>query len=168
VVAAIIAGVVLGGIGLDKVIAAPSAGRVPLGNSVTINAAPGWVRTDAGDPAGPIELQRSDAILSVSMVAFDGTSSAALVEVKGTLTAHTAQISFGTEKDGTIDGHDTATIAFEAMVTGSHGSGTVDGEVVCMIVNGDVVVFEAYAPQGDLDPVVDDIAAMVASVEVGR
>ena len=52
------------------------------------------------------------------------------------------------------------------MVSG-HGSGVVDGELICMVVQGNAVVIEVGAPQGDLDPVIDDVSAMLASVGVG-
>ena len=37
-----------------------------------------------------------------------------------------------------------------------------------MIAGGNAVIFEAVASQGDLGDVVDDVKAMVSSVEVGQ
>ena len=168
-VAGIVAGVVLGGLGLDKVIAAPSAGTVDIGQSVTITAAPGWVRTETSGSSGDgVALQKSDAILSATAVLYDGTPSKALSEVEAVLQQDAADISFGTERDGTLGGHDSAMVAFSAIVSGPSGSGTVDGEIICLVINGRAILFEAVAPQGDLDPVGDDILTMVKSVEVGQ
>jgi hypothetical protein len=36
-----------------------------------------------------------------------------------------------------------------------------------MVVNGNAVVIVVAAPQGDLDPVTDDVSAMLKSVRVG-
>jgi hypothetical protein len=169
-VAGIIAGVVLGGLGLDKVIAAPSAGTVEIGQSVTITAAPGWVKTETsgtGDGDG-VALQKSDATLSATAVLYDGSPSGALSEVEAELQQDAADISFGAEHDSALGGHDAATVTFSAIVSGPSGSGTIDGEVVCLVVDGRAIVFEVIAPQGDLDPVADDVLTMVSSVEVGQ
>ena len=167
-VAGIVAGVVLGGLGLDKVMAAPSAGTVDIGQSVTITAAPGWVKTETSGSGGGVELQKSDAILSATAVSYDGSPSKALAEVEAALQQDAAQISFGTEHDGTVGGHEAAMVGFSAIVSGPSGSGTIDGEVICLVIGGNAIVFEVYAPQGDLDPVGDDILTMVKSVEVGQ
>lgn len=167
-VAGIVVGVVLGGLGLDRVIAAPSAGTVEIGQSVTITAAPGWVRTETSGSSGGVDLQKSDATLSATAVSYGGSPSGALSEVEAELQQDAADISFGTEHDGALGGRDAATVTFSAIVSGPSGSGTVDGEVVCVVVDGRAILFEVIAPQGDLDPVADDVLTMVSSVEVGQ
>jgi hypothetical protein len=57
---------------------------------------------------------------------------------------------------------------FEATVVSGQQSGIVDGELVCMVVDGNAVVLMVAAPQGDLDPVIDDVSAMLVSVGDGR
>ncbi len=168
VVAAIIAGVVLGGIGLDDVIAAPSAGTVNVGGSVTIVAAPGWVRVDTGDSGGAVELQKADVELTVAAELYSGTATEALQDAEQSLSSDEAQISFGDEQDGTMSGHETAMVGFEAIVSGSSGSGTVDGELICLLDAGNVVEFVAATSQGDLADDVDDLKAMISSIEVGQ
>ncbi len=170
VVATIIAGVVLGGIGLDKAIAAPSAGKVAVGGSVTITAAPGWVLAPQQDvPSTGIELQKSDAILTAQVVSssFGGTSDSMLAEQENALQGDTATVTYGDVHQTSISGHDTTYVAFNAFVTSGQRSGIVDGELVCMVVNSNAVVIMVGAPQGDLDPVIDDVAAMLKSVGVG-
>ena len=168
VVAAVIAGVVLGGIGLDKVIAAPSAGTVNVGDSVTITAAPGWNRVDTSDSGGGVELQKANVQLTIAAMPYSGTAGAALLDAEQSLTSDTAQISFGDEQDGTMSGHVTAMAGFEAIVSGSSGSGTFDGELICVLDGNDVVEFVVATSQGDLSGVVDDLKAMIASLEVGQ
>jgi hypothetical protein len=167
VVAAIIAAVVLGGIGLDKVIADPSAGTVDVGNGVTITAAPGWVRTDDGSVDGVV-LQKANDQLTVQAVSYTGSASAALHEVEDSISSETAQVSFTDEQDGTVSGFEAAMAGFEAVVSGPSGSGTVDGEIICLIAGDNAVVFEAVTPQGGLYDIADDVKAMVSSVEVGQ
>ena len=168
VVAAVIAGVVLGGIGLDKVIAAPSAGTVNVGDSVTITAAPGWNRVDTSDSGGGVELQKANVQLTIAAMPYSGTAGAALLDAEQSLTSDTAQISFGDEQDGTMSGHVTAMAGFEAIVSGSSGSGTFDGELICVLDGNEVVEFVVATSQGDLSGVVDDLKAMIASLEVGQ
>ena len=170
VVASIIACVVLGGIGLDQVIAAPSAGTVTVGGSVTITAAPGWVlASPPGDTSSGIELEKADAVLTAQVVSsdFTGGSASMLSAQEQSLSSDSSQISYGDAHQATVSGHDTTYVAFEATVaSGQHG--ILDGELVCMVVSDNGVVVVAAAPQGDLDPVVNDIAAMLKSVGAGQ
>jgi hypothetical protein len=170
-VAAIIAVVVLGGIGLDTVIAAPSAGTVVVGGPVTIIAAPGWVlESPPGDTSQGIELQKSDAILTAEVVAssYSGDSASMLASQEESLSGESAQISYSDPHLTSVGGHDTAFVVFEATLVSGQRSGVIDGELICMVVDGNAVVILVGAPQGDLDPVIDDVAAMLASVGAGR
>jgi hypothetical protein len=171
VVAAIIAGVTLGGIGLDKVVAAPSAGTVSIGGSVTITAASGWVLvTPKGDTSGGIQLQKGNAVLTVQVVStsYTGTSSAMVSDAERSLGGASAQISYGDVHHGSISGNDTSSVTFEATMTSGQQSGIVDGELVCMVVETNETIIVAAAPQGHLQPVIDDVSAMLKSVRVGQ
>ena len=169
--ALVIAGVVLGGIGLDRAIPAPSAGTVVVGGSVTITAAPGWVLATPQDaPTSGIELQKSDAILTAEVVSasYSGDSASMLTDQKQSLDEQSVQITYSDVRSTSISGHDTTFVMFEATVVSGQQSGIVDGELVCMVVQGNAVVLMVAAPQGDLDPVIDDVSAMLVSVEAGR
>jgi hypothetical protein len=171
VVASIIAVVVLGGIGLDGAIAAPSAGTVTVGGSVTMTAAPGWVLAPStGGTSAGIELQKADAILTAEVVSltYTGDSASMLAAAQGSLSAETAQITYTDPRTSSISGHDTTFVVFEATVASSGRSGIVDGELICMAVEGNAVVIMVAAPQGHLDPVIDDVSAMLTSVGVAR
>jgi len=169
-VAAIVAGVVLGGIGIDGAVAAPSAGTIAIGGSASITAAPGWVLVSpAGDTSQGIELQKANAILTAQVVSesYSGDSASMVSEAKQALGGDSAQISYGDPHHTTIGGHDTTYLAFEAVLSGQH-TGIIDGELVCMVVQTDEIVIVVAAPQGHIDPVVDDVAAMLKSVRVGQ
>ena len=170
-VALIVAGVVLGGIGLDNAIAAPSAGTVAVGGSVTMTAAPGWVLAPSQDaPSTGIELQKGNAILTAEVVSssYSGDSASMLANQEKSLDDQSVQIEYGDVRSTSIGGHDTTSVMFEATVASGQQSGIVDGELVCMVVQGNAVVLMVAAPQGDLDPVIDDVSAMLVSVEDGR
>ena len=170
-VAAVIAVVVLGGLGLDGALASPSAGTLDIGASVTITAAPGWVLDSAAEgTTSGVQLRKADAILTAQVVdqAYSGDSASIIDEAEKELTGATAQISFGDAHHSPINGHDTTYVSFQATVTTSGRSGVVDGEVIAMVVGGDAVLFELAAPQGRLGSVVDDVTAMLESVRVGR
>ena len=166
-VAAVIAGVVLGGIGLDKAIAAPSVGTVQLGSNARMTAAPGWALVETSDTGG-VTLQKGNVRIFAIAESYSGTAHAMLLEVEKGLRNEVDQINFGSEQSGKLGGHDAAMVGFEAIVSGSSGSGTVDGEAICMIVGPDGVLVEAVAPLGMLDSAASDIKAMALSVEVGQ
>jgi hypothetical protein len=56
-------------------------------------------------------------------------------------------------------------VVFQATVVSQH-SGVLDGELVCMIVDGNAVVIFVAARQGYLEPVIDDVSAMLGSIGV--
>lgn len=171
VVALVIAGVVLGGIGLDNAIAAPSAGTVTVGGSVTITAAPGWVRVDSQDASfSGIELRKANAILTAEVVStsYSGDSASLLPAQQESLGSEAAQSSYGEAQTTSTNGHDTTYVVFEATVTSDQGMGVIDGELICMVVDGNALVILVAAQQGHLDPVIDDVTAMLLSVGVAR
>jgi hypothetical protein len=170
-VAAVIAAVVLGGLGIDSALAAPSAGILDLGGSVSVAAAPGWVLTSPdGTTTSPTQLRKADAILTAQVVeqSYTGDSAALITEAETELDGASAQISFGDAHHRLINGNDTTYVSFQATVTTAARSGVVDGEVIAMVVGGNAVLFELAAPQGRLGSAVDDVSTMLDSVKVGR
>ncbi|HEY5487251.1 MAG TPA: hypothetical protein VIK06_06345 [Candidatus Limnocylindrales bacterium] len=167
-VAAIVAGVVLGGMGLDRAIAEPSAGTVSLGGTIEMDAAPGWVLApaDAGGSGGWIELRKSDGLLyaTVTDQSYRGEAAAILAAQESELRSETAQISFGDEQDVTVGANPTVMAVFEAVVSDSSQSATVDGELVAMVVDGNAVALEVFISQGEFGSISDDVVAMVSSV----
>jgi hypothetical protein len=166
-VAVVIAATVLGGIGLDKVIAAPSAGKVNVGGTVTITAAPGWVEVDTGGGSSSgVVLQRANVRMVTVAQLTSSSAKELLASTEQELSGELKQIAFGDEQDGQISGHEVSMVGFEAMDSGA--AGTMDGEVICMIDAGNGVVFLVVAPQGGLGQYSDDVKTMVSSVEVGQ
>jgi hypothetical protein len=175
IVAGIIAVVVLGGVGLNGVIPAPSAGTQSIGGTVTITASPGWVLVSAsGDTSQGLALQKGDATLTAQVLSqhYSGDSNSVMAQVRAQLQTQVAQISYGDEHATRIGSNDTTYVLFEAIASGSDGNsnqmGPVDGELICMIVSGNAVVLEVAAPQGDLQFVTDDVSTMVKTVRAAQ
>jgi hypothetical protein len=171
VVAFVIAAVVLGGLGLDAAIASPSAGTVTVGGSVSITAAPGWVlEPSANKTSTDLELRKANAILSAEVVSTSYADSAAslLDSQRPALDKEAAQISYGDVRATSIKGHETSSVVFQAVVASGSRSGVIDGELICMTVDGRALVIVVAAQQGHLDPVVDDITQMLESVRPAR
>ena len=168
--AAIIAGVVLGGIGLDKVVAAPSLGTLDLGSGATMQAAPGWVKVDTGSTDSSITLQKGNVRFVVIAQPFAGQAMDIVTQTEKELQGELDQVQFGEIHEATWGGKDTAMVAFEAIVSGSgsSGGGTLDGEAIGMVAGSDGVQMLAVAPIGMLEGAVTDIKTMAASVEAQR
>jgi hypothetical protein len=168
-VALAVAIVVLGGLGLDHAIAAPSAGTLTVGGAMRLTAAPGWVLVQATDSSSGIELRKADAILTVQVASPDyaGTAATLLAEQRPSLDAESAQVAYGDVHATTINGYGTSFVVFQATVVSQH-SGVLDGELIAMIVNGNALVVFVAARQGHLDPVIDDVTAMLKSIGPSR
>ena len=165
-VAVVIAAVVLGGIGLDNAIAAPSAGWVNVGGPVYMRAGAGWVR--GADSGGLIGLQKGDVTLKIGVAqsGFTGSPRQALSLLQRDVTDGAAQVNFGEVQDRTFNSNPGAEVSFEALVADSSRSMTVDGILGAINVGGNLTELEVIAPQGDLDPVFDEVQSMLGTLEV--
>ncbi len=167
VVAAIIAVVTLGGFFIDSTLAAPSAGDVSIGQGLSMTASSGWVLTDS-QPRTGVELQKGDVVMDAEADALAGSPASVLADQERALRSGVASISFGTRKESPIGGHPTALVDFTAIVTGSFGSGTIDGELICLTIDDRTVIVLAYAPRGDLNASAGDVISMIESIRPGR
>jgi len=164
-VALVIVAVVGGGIAVDASITAPSAGTLIVNGTVSVTAAPGWVEVTSDDPSFTgVELRKANAILTAQVDATDYTRDSAtlLASERPSLDAEVAQISYGDPATTMIGGH------FEATVASGSQSGVVDGELICMVVDGNAVVILVAASQGHFDAVSDDVTAMLRSLRAVR
>ena len=167
-VALVIVAVVGGGIAVDASITAPSAGTLIVNGTVSVTAAPGWVEVTSDDPSFTgVELRKANAILTAQVDATDYTRDSAtlLASERPSLDAEVAQISYGDPATTMIGGHDTTSVVFEATVASGSQSGVVDGELICMVVDGNAVVILVAASQGHFDAVSDDVTAMLRTVK---
>jgi galactokinase len=170
VVAGVIAAVSLGGLGLDRALASPSAGVVDLGAGVSLTAAPGWVLSAAsGDVSAGTQLRKADAVLTAQVAdeSYAGTAAQLMDSAELDLRGATAQISFGDTHGLAVNGHDASAVSFQATVSNSRGSGAIDGEVIAIVIGRDAIVVELASPQWRLGSAVDDVTTMLDSIRVG-
>jgi hypothetical protein len=174
-VAVIVAGVVLGGVVADRAIPEPSAGRVAISRPVYMTAAPGWVATSAvGDITDGLALQNANALLiaQVLSTSYDGDARQLLDDSIASFREGAAQISFGSERDEDLNGKHASVVTFSALVSGDGGSGMLDGELICLVLQSGghayAVFIQVGLPQGDLAAVTDDVDAMAGSVEASQ
>jgi hypothetical protein len=140
---------------------------VVIGGSVAITAAPGWVLSeDDADETDIVVLRAADAILVAQVLqrSFDGDPASLLDALKAELREGADQVSFGESRSTSISGYPTAYVTFQATVSSSKGSGVIDGEIVCVVVDGTAVVVEVASPQGRFDYVAPDLTAMLESL----
>jgi hypothetical protein len=174
-ITAVIAAVVMGGIFADGAIAAPSAGTVTVSGPVTITAAPGWIVSDsAGEISDGVALQESSAILVAQVLSteYDSDARVLLAATEKDFTDGTAQITFGRAQAVTLGGNEAMEVTFSALVGSGGSSGVIDGELVCLVIDGKdgryAVVIQVGVPQGYLDTISAAVEEMAASVAVAR
>jgi hypothetical protein len=160
-VTAVIAAVVLGGLGLDAVLAAPSVGEVDLGDGVTMTAAPGWIEDSEATGFG-VQLQKGSVALWAGAERSSASLSQVLEDEMDGLRSAASEVAFGPVQSGYIGRHEARLVVFTAILDW----GTADGEIVCLGVAGRVVIVDVWAPQGYLDAAEDDISTMIESIEV--
>jgi hypothetical protein len=173
VVAAVVAAVVLGGASVDAAVPAPSAGEVAISGPIHITAGPGWILTDSlGQVEDGIVLQGTDGVLIAQLLdtSYSGDERRLLASAKIGLRAEAGAVTFGQERDVTLNGIAAAEVSFSALVSDAGSSGVIDGELVCVVLKsgGDsyAVVLEALVPQGDLGSVRDAVDQMAGTLKV--
>lgn len=168
---ALILGVVLGGSLLDRSVPSPSIGEVLVGPGVTVVAAPGWFEPAGGEADGsqPTILQNGDVSLAIVAEPAAGARPRDLLEAierawRGD--SAVSQVAFRAVADRGVAGLDGATVGYEAWLSSS--GVPIDGEVVVAVGDiGTAVVFNCYAPQGDLGGALGDLELMVGSLRLG-
>jgi hypothetical protein len=173
VVVAIIGAVVLGGGIADGAIAAPSAGQVAVSGPVRVTAAPGWtVSTAAGDVQDGVALEHAGALLIVQVVStgYSGDGAQLLGESERSLGAGAGHIWFGEGRAVELGGRNASEATFSALLSGTGGTGVLDGEVVCLVIPSGgqsyAVVLQVGVPQGTLGSVTSAVDMMAGSLEV--
>jgi hypothetical protein len=172
-VAAIVAAVVLGGATVDAAVPAPSAGEVAISGPVHITAASGWILTDSlGDVEDGIVLQGTNGVLvaQVLSTSYSGDERGLLTSSKIGLRDSAGGVTFGQERDVSLNGIAAAEVTFSALVSDAGSSGVIDGELVCVVLRAGghsyAIVLEALVPQGDLGSVRDAVDEMVGTLKV--
>jgi hypothetical protein len=167
-VAAVIIAVVAGGYVVAGALGEPSGGSTVVSASVTIHPRPGWELAQRfGDPPGA-RFTRGGASLDVASIGFTGSDVELLADyVEGVLQPDASQLRMSeTVETITLDGGLTGSrIAY----VGTFGDvqAPVEGEVTAVVSPPGVgVIFDGWAPTGQLQTAIDDIRTMVRTAEV--
>jgi hypothetical protein len=160
---ALIVGVVSGGHALSGALAETHAGAIAVGDSVEIDPLPGWELAGRfEDPTG-IRLTSGSASLDVATLPFGGADVDLLREyVDGVLAAQAEQLRLSQQ---------VGPVRLDSGLTGSRIAYVgvfgdvqtpVEGEITAVVSpTGTGVVFDAWAPSGQLRMALDDLHAMI-------
>jgi hypothetical protein len=169
----VILAVVLGGIVSGGYVTADALGRVGgdtvvVSPSVSVTALPGWEL--AGRFTGPtgIRLSKGSASLDVATLAFTGSSEALLAAyVEQVLEPEAEQFRMSETVEGVIldSGQAGARITYVGLF--GDVQAPIEGEVTAVVTpNGVGVIFDGWAPSGQLQFAIDDVHTMIQTAEI--
>ena len=168
VVAVVIVAVVAGGYVVADALGESSGGATTVSASVTVTPLPGWELAERfGDPPGA-RFTRGSASLDVASIAFTGSDLELLSSyVQEVLEPDAQQLQVSeTVEQVTLDGGLTGSrIAY----VGTFGDvqAPIEGEVTAVVSPSGVgVVFDGWAPSGQLQYATPDIRTMVRTAEI--
>lgn len=167
-VAAVIVAVVAGGYVVADALGRSSGAAIPVSASVTITALPGWELAERfGDPPGA-RFTRGNASLDVASISFTGSNLELLAAyVDEVLEPDAGQLRVS-ETVGSVALNDGLT-GSRIVYVGTFGDvqAPIEGEVTAVVSpTGVGVVFDGWAPSGQLRFVIDDIRTMVRTAEI--
>jgi hypothetical protein len=167
-VGALIVGVVSGGHVASGALGEAHPGAVAVGDAVEVAPQPGWELAERfEDPTG-IRLTSGSATLDVAELAFDGTDVELLREFVDDVLAPQAEqirLSEGIESVLFANGLTGARIAYVGLF--GDVQTPVEGEITTVVSPlGTGVVFDAWAPTGQLQMSLDDMHTMIETTEI--
>lgn len=165
-VVGVIALVTLGARGAERV----TVGPVSLGDVVTIHPEPGWAEDEHQDDDGvhQVLLRKGSVGLFVVAIEGQGGTAAALGEdyARDGLDAQFARVTIGRAGATTLDD---GTGGVRYGYVGVTGDGvSIEGVVIAVVGAGDDgVIFDGFAPEGDLASAIQELGTMIHGAEVG-
>ena len=165
---ALIVGVVSGGHVVSGALGETRVGAVAVGDSVEITPLPAWELAERfEDPTG-IRLTSGTASLDVATLPFGGSDVELLREyVDNVLAPQAEQLRLSEEVEPVrlANGLTGSRIAYVGLFEGVQTP--VEGEITTVVSPaGTGVVFDAWAPTGQLQVALDDLHAMIESAEI--
>lgn len=163
-VLALIGFVTAGASGVGDAVSRP----VVLGGIVRVDPVPGWVETARRQETGVHELLVQRGVAGLYVAAIDGAGGTAedLADAYVAEGLHTeyAQVTIGDAEPATLDGGIPA-VRFGYVGITADGV-TTEGVVVTAVgPRGDGVVFDGFAPEGELAGAVGDLREMIEGAE---
>jgi hypothetical protein len=168
-VAVVIVGVVAGGYVVADALGQHAGGRTTVSAAVAVTPLPGWELAEHfADPPGA-RFTRGSVSLDVASIAFTGSDLdllAAYVEEVLEPDAEQLRVSETAEPVELASGLTGSRIAY----VGTFGDvqAPIEGEVTAVVSPSGVgVVFDGWAPSGQLHLAIDDVRTMVRTAEIG-
>jgi hypothetical protein len=168
VLAAVMTGVVSGGYVTSDAVGETSGGTVTVSASVRITPLPGWVLAERfGDPPG-IRLTSGSTSLDVATIPFTGTDVDLLASYVNEVLepdAEQFQVSEEVEPIRLASGLTGTRIAYVGLF--GDVQAPIEGEVTAVVSpSGAGVIFDGWAPAGQLQFEIDEIDEMIERAEI--
>ena len=168
VLVAVMTGVVSGGYLTSDALGETSAGTVTVSASVRITPLPGWVLAERfGDPPG-IRLTSGSTSLDVATIPFTGTDVDLLASYVNQVLepdAEQFQVSEEVEPIRLASGLTGTRIAYVGLF--GDVQAPIEGEVTAVVSpSGAGVIFNGWAPAGQLQFEIDEIDEMIEHAEI--
>jgi hypothetical protein len=166
--AAFIAGIVSGGYLTSDALGEAGGDTVAVSSSVTVTALPGWELADRfEDPTG-IRLSKGGASLDVASLPFTGGREGLLAAyVENILEPEAEQFRLSESVEGVV--LDSGQVGARITYVGLFGDvqAPIEGEVTAVVTpDGLGVIFDGWAPSGQLPFAIDDIHTMIRRAEI--
>lgn len=168
VLAAVMVGIVSGGYLTSDALGRVGGQTVVVSASVSVTALPGWELADRFSDPTAIRLSKGSSSLDVATLPFTGTEIDLLRDwVENVLEPHAEQfrVSESVEQVTLDSGQTGARIAYVGLF--GDVQAPIEGEVTAVVsANGTGVIFDGWAPSGQLQFAIDDIETMVRRAEI--
>lgn len=168
VLAALIVGIVSGGYLTSDALGKAGGDTVVVSSSVTVTALPGWELADRFEGPTGVRLSKGGASLDVASLPFTGGSEGLLAAyVENILEPEAEQFRLSETVEGVV--LDSGRVGARITYVGLFGDvqAPIEGEVTAVGTPGGLgVIFDGWAPSGQLAFAIDDIHTMVRRAEI--
>ena len=166
--ATVLAAVTSGGYLASDALGEIQGGAVAVGTSVRVTPFPGWELADSSTDPDRIRLTSGSTSLDVAAFPFDGTDVDLLTRyVDNILEPGAEQFRVSEEVDSVrlASGLTGSRIAYVGLF--GDVQAPIEGEVTAVVSpTGSGVIFDGWAPSGQLQFAIDDVHAMVRGAEI--
>ncbi len=168
VVAVLLVGIVSGGYLTADALGGVGGETVVVSSSVSVTALPGWELADRFEGPTGIRLTKGGASLDVASLPFTGSSEGLLAAyVENILQPGAEQLRVSETVEGVVldSGHVGARITYVGLF--GDVQAPIEGEVTAVVTpDGLGVIFDGWAPSGQLPFAIDDIHTMIRRAEI--
>lgn len=146
-------------------ISAQPGNPVPISASWQITPVDGWVAS-THDSGNGIRLEKGLVVVDLFPETFESAGDLATAYLEQALKANATQLTATDIETATATNGSAARFTYQGIFPESNGA--IEGEVTAIVVSGQGVVADAWAAQGDLAGQIDEVHAMLDTIEVAR